>query len=152
MIPLQRLMASALSLCLTACATVPGAMTHNTQRIAANPPEFYSHATLNTPDAVAAAERERQGLLVTMDGLRREVDELRQLARMRSAPLPSATSMRPMVAGEAEPTLATSAPTPVTSPLASAATPPLTASDDHAPSAEDILILFQKAAPQPSAP
>ena len=152
MTSLQRFMAPTLSLCLAACTTVPGAMTHNTQRVAANPPEFNAHATLSTPDAAAAAERERQGMLATIDSLRREVNELRQLMRMRSAPLPSATSMRPMVAGEPEPTLASSAPTPVTSPVASAATTPLAASDAHPPSADDILILFQSTAPQHSAP
>lgn len=152
MTPLQRIMAPMLSLCLAACTTVPGAMTHNTQRVPANPPEFNAHATSGAPEAAAAAERERQSLRATIDGLRREVNELRQLMRMRSAPLPSATSMRPMVADESDPTLASSAPTHVTSPVASAATPPLTASDAQPPSAEDILNLFQSTAPQPSAP
>jgi hypothetical protein len=82
MTPLQRIMAPTLSLCLAACTTVPGAMTHNTQRVAANPPEFNAHATSGAPEAAAAAERERQSLLATIDGLRREVNELRQLARV----------------------------------------------------------------------
>ena len=55
MTPLQRIMAPMLSLCLAACTTVPGAMTHNTQRVPANPPEFNAHATSGAPEAAAAA-------------------------------------------------------------------------------------------------
>lgn len=79
--------AATIAVLLTGCSGLHSERSHNTERVAANPAGFAPTAKAPTPDAQKLAEFERQALMSTIEVLRDEVDQLKQLFRLQNTPL-----------------------------------------------------------------